>query len=66
VDWSLLGSLLLGSLAGILVGSSLATRVPERALRTILAATLALVGTRMAISHGVVVKLRDSRASWNS
>jgi uncharacterized protein len=50
VDWALLGSLLLGSLPGILVGSSLATRVPERALRTILAATLALVGTRMAIS----------------
>lgn len=50
VDWSLLGSLLIGSLPGILLGSNLAHRVPERALRAILAATLALVGTRMAMS----------------
>ena len=49
VDWSVLGSLLLGSLPGILIGSTLATRVPERALRAVLAGTLVLVGTRMAL-----------------
>lgn len=50
VDWPLLGSLLIGSLPGIMIGSSLAARVPERVLRPVLAGTLALVGTRMAMT----------------
>jgi hypothetical protein len=49
VSWSLLGSLLVGSLPGIFVGSNIATRVPEKVLRPVLAATLALVGTRLVI-----------------
>jgi uncharacterized protein len=49
VNWTLLGSLLIGSLPGIFVGSSVAVRVPERFLRPVLAATLVLVGARMAI-----------------
>jgi len=43
IDWRLLGMLLVGSLPGILIGSYLAHRVPERALRLVLAATLILV-----------------------
>lgn len=46
-DWSLLGSLLLGSLPGIVIGSLAATRIPDAALRPILALTLALVGGRL-------------------
>lgn len=47
VNWSLLGSLLLGSLPGIYLGSHLATRIPERMLRPALAAMLVLVGGRL-------------------
>jgi uncharacterized membrane protein YfcA len=50
IDWRLLGVLLLGSLPGILVGSALAHRVPEAALRLLLAATLILVGGNL-VSH---------------
>jgi uncharacterized membrane protein YfcA len=46
-DWGLLGMLLLGSLPGIVIGSLLSSRVPESALRPILAATLLLVGTSL-------------------
>lgn len=49
IDWTLLFSLLLGSLPGIAIGSQLAAYVPERVLRTILASTLAVVGLRLAI-----------------
>lgn len=48
VDWSLLGVLLVGSLPGILIGSYLAHRVPEAALRLVLAATLVLVAGNLA------------------
>jgi len=48
VDWVLLGSLLLGSLPGIALGSYAAARVPERVLRPALAATLLLVGGKLA------------------
>jgi uncharacterized membrane protein YfcA len=48
VDWHIIGSLLLGSLPGIFVGSYFAIRVPERALRLVLAATLLVVAGRMA------------------
>ena len=49
IDWPLLFSLLLGSLPGIAIGSQLASRAPERALRPILAGALALVGARLAL-----------------
>ena len=49
VNWWLLASLLVGSLPGILVGSHLAARVPERFLRSSLAAVLLLAGTKLVI-----------------
>ncbi len=47
VDWVLLGSLLLGSLPGIFIGSHVAPRLPERLMRPILATMLVLVGGRL-------------------
>jgi uncharacterized protein len=48
VDWLMLTSLLLGSIPGIMIGSHLAKRMPDGLLRLVLAATLALVGGRLA------------------
>ncbi|MBV8473009.1 MAG: sulfite exporter TauE/SafE family protein [Hyphomicrobiales bacterium] len=48
VDWSMFASLLIGSIPGIIFGSALASRVPDRVLRPLLAGTLALVGGRLA------------------
>ena len=48
IDWALLVSLLISSIPGIAVGSALASRVPDRVLRPVLASTLALVGGRLA------------------
>lgn len=47
VNLPLLGSLLVGSIPGIIVGSNLTARIPERALRPVLAATLILVGVKL-------------------
>ena len=47
VDWGVLGALLTGSLPGILIGSYVATRVPDLVLRPVLATTLILVGGRL-------------------
>jgi len=47
VDWLLLGSLLVGSLPGIWLGSHISTKVPDRILRPILAAMLVLVGAKL-------------------
>ena len=47
IDWQLMGVLLTGSLPGIIIGSYFATRVPETALRLLLAATLILVATKL-------------------
>jgi uncharacterized protein len=51
IDWHLMGVLLIGSLPGIVIGSYLATRVPEMALRFLLAATLILVAGKLASSE---------------
>src|SRR5712672_2905561 len=48
IDWHLLGVLLVGSLPGIVLGSYCAHRVPEAALRLVLAATLILVAGNLA------------------
>jgi uncharacterized membrane protein YfcA len=48
VDLALLGSLLLGSLPGIYIGSHLSARVPEKILRRILAILLLIIGLKMA------------------
>ena len=49
VDWSMLVSLLMGSLPGIAIGSHFAARVPDRVLRPVLASTLAVVGGKLVI-----------------
>ncbi len=51
VDWHIITSLLVGSLPGIFVGSYFAIRIPERALRLILATTLFVVASRIAYEH---------------
>jgi uncharacterized protein len=50
VDLVLLGSLLLGSLPGIYIGSHLSAKVPEKILRPILATLLLIIGTRLVLS----------------
>ena len=48
INLALLIPLLLGSVPGIVLGSHIVTRVPEKALRLILAATLMLVATKLS------------------
>ncbi len=50
INWLLLGSLLLGSVPGITIGSWSARAVPEKFLRGLLATTLTLVATKMLLS----------------
>ncbi len=47
VDLVLLGSLLLGSLPGIYIGSHLSSKVPEKTLRLILATMLLIIGLKL-------------------
>ncbi len=47
INWTLLGSLLVGSLPGIYFGSHISVRLPELAQRSLLAATLSMVGVRL-------------------
>lgn len=47
IQWTLLGTLLLGSLPGIALGSHVASRVPDAVLRFALALTLLIVGGRL-------------------
>lgn len=49
VDPAILGSLLAGSIPGIILGSYAAPRVPDRALRYALAGTLLIAGTRLVL-----------------
>jgi len=48
-NWHLLGSLLVGSLPGIVIGSYYCSRVPEGALRTVLAITLTIVACKLLL-----------------
>jgi uncharacterized membrane protein YfcA len=50
VNFVLLGSLLLGSLPGIYLGSHLSAKVPEKVLRPILATMLLVIGSRLAFA----------------
>jgi uncharacterized membrane protein YfcA len=68
VDWHLMGVLLIGSLPGIVIGSYLAVRVPEAALRLILATVLVIVAGKLgaeqvhsASSHTATVSQGASR-----
>lgn len=47
VDFALLGTLLIGSIPGIIIGSMLAPKLPEGALRMLLAVILALVSLKL-------------------
>jgi hypothetical protein len=49
INLDILASLLLGSVPGILIGSFIAARVPETALRLLLAATLVVVATKLSL-----------------
>jgi hypothetical protein len=46
VDFALLGTLLIGSLPGIWVGSHLSVKIPEKVLRPLLAALLLIIGLK--------------------
>jgi uncharacterized membrane protein YfcA len=47
VNYAMLGSLLLGSIPGIAIGSHVAFRLPEKSLKRVLAVILMLVGGRL-------------------
>jgi uncharacterized membrane protein YfcA len=47
VNWPVLGSLLIGSLPGIMIASQLASRAPDKILRPAMAVVLAVVGLRL-------------------
>ncbi|MDO9105652.1 MAG: sulfite exporter TauE/SafE family protein [Methylovulum sp.] len=49
VDLVLLGSLLIGSLPGIWIGSHLSVKIPERFLRPVLASLLLLIGLKFVL-----------------
>jgi uncharacterized protein len=49
IDWHLVGSLLAGSLPGIVLGSYVSPRVPDTALRLTLAMTLIAVGGKLVL-----------------
>jgi hypothetical protein len=49
IDLDVLVSLLLGSIPGILIGSYAAARIPEAALRLVLAGTLIVVATKLSL-----------------
>jgi uncharacterized protein len=49
IDLGVLISLLVGSIPGILIGSYAAVRIPEMALRVVLAATLVVVATKLSL-----------------
>jgi hypothetical protein len=48
VNGAMVASLLVGSIPGIIIGSHFSARVPDKVLRPIMAATLLLVGGRLA------------------
>ena len=49
VDYSLLGSLLLGSLPGIYLGSHVGGKIPDRILRPILSTILIIIGIKLVL-----------------
>ena len=50
IDWPMLGSLLFGSIPGILIASHFAPRVNDRVLRGLLSVVLVLVGVKLMLS----------------
>jgi uncharacterized membrane protein YfcA len=50
VDFTLMGSLLVGSVPGIIIGSLLGSRSSDAVLRPILAVTLLIVAVRLLLA----------------
>lgn len=50
IDFTLLGSLLLGSLPGIWIGSHVSARIPEKVLRPVLATLLLIIGLKFVLA----------------
>jgi len=50
IDWHIYASLIVGSLPGIVIGSYLATRIRETALRMVVAATLIVIGGKLMMT----------------
>lgn len=50
VDFVLLGSLLIGSLPGIWIGSHISAKIPEKVLRPILASLLMVIGLKFVLA----------------
>lgn len=50
VDWQIFAALIVGSIPGVLIGSFVAIRVPETALRIVLAVTLVVVAAKLSFS----------------
>lgn len=50
VDWQMLITLLIGSIPGIIIGSHYSPRLPDRLISSLLAVTLALVGTKLVFA----------------
>lgn len=48
IDWQIFAPLILGSVPGILIGSYAAIRIPETALRVVLAVTLVVVAIKLS------------------
>jgi uncharacterized membrane protein YfcA len=48
IDVVLLVSLLVGSIPGVIIGSYISARIPDKVLRPVLAGTLAVVGARLS------------------
>jgi uncharacterized membrane protein YfcA len=47
IDYDLAVNLLLGSVPGVIIGSSLSAKVPSKPLRTLIAALLLLSGVKL-------------------
>ena len=52
VDFALAGNILVGSIPGVVVGSSLSVKAPQRFLRTALAVVLIASGTTLIVKEG--------------
>lgn len=50
IDWMMLIALLIGSIPGIVIGSHIAPRMPDRVIRPFLAVTLALVALKLVLT----------------
>jgi uncharacterized membrane protein YfcA len=66
INFDVLISLLAGSIPGILIGSYAAVRIPEMALRLVLAATLVVVATKLSLDIHASPSTAASVAATNT